>query len=94
MNKIKKIDFAFLAFVIALITIIALLLALNIVYPWNWINELLQWELSLKYWHCVLGIKIIAGFWIFCFVFRSSNKSRGISDQQVDDYINQHVSTL
>jgi len=91
MNKFNKINFAFIAFLIAFTTAVALLLALIIVYPWNWLNGVFHWELSLKYWPCAWCIGIITFIGICWSVFRSSNTSNGISDQQVDDYINQQV---
>jgi H+/Cl- antiporter ClcA len=88
-TKVKS-DFYTLIAGIIIITLAALLLALILVYPWNWLNDAMRWKLSLNYWHCFLVLDVLGVFLILYMVFIPQQGS-GWNDQKVDAYIDEQV---
>lgn len=88
-KKVKS-DFYVLIAGIIIITLAALLLALILVYPWNWLNDAMRWELSLNFWYCFLVLDALGVLLILYMVF-IPQQSNGWNDQKVDDYINEQV---
>ena len=75
---------------IIIMTLATLLIALILVYPWNWLNDAMHWDLSLNYWHCFLVLDLLGVLFMLYMVFIPQQRS-GWNDQKVDDYIDEQV---
>lgn len=89
-NKKVKSTIYFLIAGIIIFTLAALLIALILVYPWNWLNDVIRWDLSVNYWHCFLVLEVLGVLFILMMVFIPQQRS-GWNDQKVDDYIDEQV---
>jgi hypothetical protein len=47
------------------VTILALIISCFIVFPWNWLNAAMDWDLHLNYWICFAVFETIGlAFWL------------------------------
>jgi hypothetical protein len=47
------------------VTVLALIISCFIVFPWNWLNASMDWDLRLNYWICFTVFETIGlAFWL------------------------------
>lgn len=79
-KKVKSTIYVLIAGII-IFTLATLLITLILVYPWNWLNDVMRWDLSVNYWHGFLVLEVLGVLFILLMVFIPQQRS-GWNDQK------------